>query len=236
VIASKIAITDRAAKKRPVAARSVVQRKKATIKRTMSNPKTTISRAVVVDEVVGATKIKKRPARGRNKKENVTESNAESDNTSGNSTASNSKAGNSNSKNTRHRSRNAGRPAKTNDSDVNGNVEPNGNVIPPEPPEIDDVNGNVAPSDAAGDQESNNTRRRRGPGRRRQRVNSKAENKESNADAPTDHSASNVKTASSDSSAAANKPTYTPPAVVTSTSAENAGNNPHRRKNVSRWS
>jgi len=69
---------------------------------------------------------------------------------------------------------------ENNDADSNSNkAEPNGNVVPPPPEEVIDVNGNTIASDNNNETETNNSRRRRGPGRRRQRVNNKAENVES---------------------------------------------------------
>ncbi len=169
----------------------------------------------------------RRPARGRNKKETVTESNSAPENNASADTTENastdqatdaSTSSHSNGKSGRSRGRSNGKPDKTAQSDVNGNGEPNGNVIPPEPPEIDDVNGNVDPNDDADNKDSsNNARRRRGPGRRRQRVNNKAEASANNTDAPTDTTDKEVKHSSSESTAAANKSTYASPAVVTST-------------------
>jgi len=169
----------------------------------------------------------RRPARGRSKKENVTESSADADSTSTtdlseDTAANNAKTGN---KNGRKRGRNAGRSAKTNDSEINDNVEPNGNVIPPEPEEINDVNGNVEPNGNVDQDSTNNARRRRGPGRRRQRTNNKSIAGEGDVDAPKDKTGNEVKTVSSDSSTAANKPTYSSPAVVTSTSPDGSAAN-----------
>jgi len=173
----------------------------------------------------------RRPARGRNKKENGTESNTESTRSAPteNSTdvsTDNANANQSNNKSGRGRGRNANKSATVTDTEVNANVEPNGNVIPPEPQEIDDVNGNVDPSaDSADQASSTNARRRRGPGRRRQRVNSKSDANDNKRDQNTGENADNDKSASTDESAAATKPNYAAPAVVASSASDGSAAN-----------
>jgi len=181
----------------------------------------------------------RRPARGRNKKENGTETNTESDSAASDSTskdkpANNQKTNKSNNKGGRSRGRHAGQSATTTKSEVDSNGEPNGNVIPPEPQEVNDINGNVEPSESTSDRESSsNTRRRRGPGKRRQRVNSKSETSENSADAPTDRNANDVTAESSMSSADATSPNYPAPAVVTSRSADGSAANDSSVKKTS---
>lgn len=175
----------------------------------------------------------RRPARGRNRKENATDTNAASGDEAPeteSSNGSNSKGGRG-----RGRGRSAGKSVANANSADNGNIEPNGNVIPPEPVEVDDVNGNVDPATNADDQEtSNNGRRRRGPGRRRQRMNNKSEAGEnatdtasgqdgggdgkSAPDSPSDANSAKANTTEANTSTVSKSP-----AVVTPTSSDDKG-------------
>jgi len=141
----------------------------------------------------------RRPARGRNRNNEQqateTDANSETDNTDSDNSI---KANNRNRRPARGSSRGAAKAA----TDANGNaIEPNGNVIPPDPVVEDDANGNVVPqAKSDNDEASNSARRRRGPGRRRQRVNSKAESTDTAA-AANDASASNDDSSAKTSSA-----------------------------------
>ena len=118
----------------------------------------------------------RRPARGR-KRNNEQQQGTESEATAENGNA------DSDNKSDRSQQRKQSRDADKVAAEANGNAtEPNGNVIPPDPIVEDDVNGNVVPKgDSDKEAAANNARRRRGPGRRRQRVNSKAEATETTA-------------------------------------------------------
>ncbi len=119
----------------------------------------------------------RRPARSRNKSEKTNEE-VVADSTNETSTDTTSTDDADSGRKTRRPSK---RATAANEA-VNGNSsEPNGNVLQPEPIDddsLDSVNGNVAPTEQD-DQNAtaNNARRKRGPGRRRQRTNNKAEKK-----------------------------------------------------------
>jgi len=172
----------------------------------------------------------RRPARGRNKKENATDANAESNQNDSDNTPDDVSTDQSSNKGGRGRGRNAGRASGTTNSvDANSTVEPNGNVITPEPTEVNDVNGNIAPAETADDQDaSNNARRRRGPGRRRQRVNSKAGNDAIASDSQADNNGAQAEKPSESSNepnATVDSSNYSSSSVVTPASTEGSAAN-----------
>ena len=113
----------------------------------------------------------RRPARSRNKNDQQS-AETNSTETAGETAGSTD----SENQNDRHQNRKPARTSAKSEAPASGNsAEPNGNVITPDPAVPDDVNGNLVKHEDADKEDSNSQRRRRGPGRRRQRVSNKAE-------------------------------------------------------------